>query len=88
MTSELKPHERVKACGAKARSGHPCKGFAMKNGRCKFHGGMSTGPKTDEGKQRISDAHFKHGRYSNEAKAMRRVLKQLGSEFIEITASI
>ncbi|WP_442947059.1 HGGxSTG domain-containing protein [Novosphingobium sp.] len=38
------------ACGAKTRSGQPCKRTdLMMNGRCKFHGGMSTGPKTIEG---------------------------------------
>ncbi|AXE31625.1 hypothetical protein DK842_18005 [Chromobacterium phragmitis] len=31
-------------CGAKTRSGKPCAGAAMKNGRCRMHGGRSTGP--------------------------------------------
>ena len=40
-------------CGAFARStGQPCKAKALANGRCKNHGGMSTGPKTVEGKAR------------------------------------
>lgn len=44
-------------CGAKGkRMGRPC---ALRdihaNGRCKFHGGMSTGPKTPEGKARCAD---------------------------------
>lgn len=26
-------------CGAKTRSGEPCKGWAMENGRCRMHGG-------------------------------------------------
>ncbi|EMK1731266.1 hypothetical protein V8N76_004572 [Salmonella enterica] len=33
----------TKSCGAKTRAGTPCKGFAMKNGRCRMHGGRSTG---------------------------------------------
>ena len=38
-------------CGAKTRSGEPCKRFGNKlNGRCKLHGGRSTGAKTKEGK--------------------------------------
>ena len=38
-------------CGAYARStGSPCKAQALANGRCRNHGGMSTGPKTTEGK--------------------------------------
>ena len=44
-------------CGAYARStGNPCKAKAMPNGRCKNHGGMSTGPKTLEGLQAIAQA--------------------------------
>ena len=32
-----------KICGAKTRSGKPCKAKAMANGRCYKHGGASTG---------------------------------------------
>lgn len=32
-----------KKCGAKTRAGHPCKNPAMLNGRCRLHGGLSTG---------------------------------------------
>jgi hypothetical protein len=40
-------------CGAKTRSGRPCRndGTSYSNGRCKFHGGASTGPKTEAGKK-------------------------------------
>lgn len=48
--------KRVK-CEAYARStGNPCQAKALPNGRCKNHGGMSTGPKTLEGRKAISDA--------------------------------
>jgi len=44
-------------CGAFARStGQPCKAKALVNGRCKNHGGMSTGPKTLQGRQAVSQA--------------------------------
>ena len=44
-------------CGAYARTtGNPCRAKALNNGRCKNHGGMSTGPKTSEGRQAISQA--------------------------------
>ncbi|MGZ4958698.1 MAG: HGGxSTG domain-containing protein [Methylomonas sp.] len=40
-------------CGAKTRAGTPCKQKAIyANGRCKWHGGCSTGAKTEEGKKR------------------------------------
>ena len=46
-----------KLCGAKNRKGTACRCLAIagKN-RCKFHGGLSTGPKTAEGKERIAQA--------------------------------
>jgi len=51
---------RELACGAKTRAGTPCKITTIyKSGRCKFHGGLSTGPKTAEGKARISAARRK-----------------------------
>jgi hypothetical protein len=37
-----------KICGAKTRSGKPCTQRAMANGRCRMHGGKSTGPKDKE----------------------------------------
>jgi hypothetical protein len=44
-------------CGAYARStGRPCQAKALPNGRCKNHGGMSTGPKTQEGRKAIAEA--------------------------------
>lgn len=47
-------------CGAYARStGSPCKAQALPNGRCKNHGGMSTGPKTPEGRKAIAEASRK-----------------------------
>lgn len=40
-------------CGARTRAGTPCKQKAIYiNGRCKFHGGLSTGPRTPDGKRR------------------------------------
>ena len=44
-------------CGAYARStGSPCQAKALANGRCKNHGGMSTGPRTPEGRQAIAES--------------------------------
>lgn len=43
--------ESLPLCGAKTRSGEPCKRKGNKrNGRCKLHGGNSTGAKTEQGK--------------------------------------
>lgn len=44
-------------CGAYSRStGSSCKAKALPNGRCRNHGGMSTGPKTQEGRKAIANA--------------------------------
>jgi hypothetical protein len=53
------------------RTGKPCRAAAMANGRCKVHGGKSTGPRTPEGLERSRRANWKHGYYSREAKAER-----------------
>jgi hypothetical protein len=46
---------RNKPCGARTRAGHPCRRQGLgKGGRCPNHGGMSTGPRTPEGRARIS----------------------------------
>jgi len=40
-------------CNAMTRKGTPCQAEGSgKGGRCRFHGGMSTGPKSPEGKAR------------------------------------
>lgn len=51
-------------CGAKTRSGCPCEGPAMANGRCRMHGGTSTGPRTSDGRARARTAPLTHGRRS------------------------
>jgi len=40
-------------CGAKTRKGTPCmRRELFASGRCRNHGGLCTGPKTEEGKRR------------------------------------
>ena len=47
-------------CGAKNKTGTQCKqGVLFRNGRCKFHGGASTGPKTKKGKKKSAKNGFK-----------------------------
>ena len=60
-------------CGARCRDGTPCQAPPVwdsrldrpVNGRCRMHGGLSTGPKTEEGRRRIAE--------SNRARAARLV---------------
>jgi hypothetical protein len=64
-------------CGAKTKGkGTPCRSPAMPNGRCRMHGGCSTGAKTPEGIERIRAARTKHGRYSAASIAQRRAARQ------------
>jgi len=83
LAREREPIERLRAlalvranaaprCGARSkRTGLPCRAAAMPNGRCRVHGGKSTGPRTPEGLERSRRANWKHGYYSREAKAER-----------------
>jgi hypothetical protein len=68
-------------CGAKNRRDAPCQCPAMPNGRCRLHGGLSTGPKTKEGIERIRRALTKHGRYSRQAKVEQRQYQELLRSF-------
>jgi hypothetical protein len=88
MKSDERPHEprrgtlrngnhsgdfsKSPRCGAKNRRGKPCQCPAMANGRCRLHGGLSTGPKTVAGIERIRRAVTKHGWYSMQARAERK----------------
>jgi hypothetical protein len=75
-------------CGAKTRNGTPCQSPAMPNGRCRMHGGASTGPRTPEGLERCRAARLKHGRYSAEAVARRRAGRQAIREIRALLRSI
>lgn len=46
----------TKECGAKTRSGEPCKRAPRTNGRCNLHGGLSLGG--------LASPRLKHGRHS------------------------
>ncbi len=61
------PHEDIPRCGAKTRSGGFCGHYAMKNGRCRYHGGKSTGAK---------NPRVKHGRYTKAAIEEARFINQ------------
>ena len=67
-------------CGARTRADTPCKGPAMRNGRCRMHGGTSTGPRTSEGLQRIVKARTVHGAYGAEMRELRRLMRALDEE--------
>jgi hypothetical protein len=54
--AEATPPER-RTCRATTRKGAPCRALELANGRCRNHGGMSTGPTTAEGWERTRAGH-------------------------------
>jgi len=71
-SAALEVANAVRRCGAKRkRDAEPCPAPAMRNGRCRVHGGRSTGPNTADGLARSRRANWKHGHYSAEARAER-----------------
>jgi hypothetical protein len=47
-------------CGARTRKGTPCKRRDLhRGGRCPLHGGLSTGPRTEQGKRQSSRNGFR-----------------------------
>jgi hypothetical protein len=66
------PMHVSRRCGAHCRTtGQPCQQAAMPNGRCRMHGGRSTGP------PKGNKNNFQHGRYSAEAIAGRSKIREL-----------
>ena len=66
-------------CLAKTRRGTKCQSAEYKhNGRCRLHGGLSTGARTPEGLQRISEANLKHGRQTKDKLAAQRHAAKVG----------
>ena len=56
-------------CGAQTRGGCVCRAPAMANGRCRMHGGTSTGVRSEAGRARIRAARTVHGGYGAAAQA-------------------
>jgi len=53
------------ACGAKTKTGAPCDVPVVPGKRrCRMHGGLSTGPKSEEGRERIREAQRKRWKRS------------------------
>ena len=80
----LGPAHFLQSCGARTRRGTACQKppLAGKT-RCRLHGGLSTGPRTAEGKARITDAHWKHGRRS---RAFTEARKQIWADLRAVEA--
>ena len=76
-------------CGARTRRGTPCQSPAYKhNHRCRLHGGLATGPRTEEGLARLTASKIKHGKFTKErreaAKRRAQVARELRAELTEL----
>jgi hypothetical protein len=78
LKNDNPPGDFTKAprCGARTRRGTSCACPAMPNGRCRLHGGLSTGPRTPAGLERSRRARWKHGFYSREWIEARRAARR------------
>jgi hypothetical protein len=72
--------QSCRRCGARTRSGVKCKAPAMSNGRCRMHGGKSTGPRTAEGLERMRRANTRHGNYSEKSRRLIQAVRKLVRE--------
>jgi hypothetical protein len=61
----------VRRCGARTRAGGACRQPAMANGRCRLHGGKSTGPRTPAGLAASRAARLRHGGHAGALVALR-----------------
>ena len=68
---------RPACCGARTRQGGECGQLAMANGRCRYHGGLSTGPRTEEGMRRLRAAVTKHGNRTAAAREFQALVREL-----------
>lgn len=76
-------HTRLR-CHARTRRGKDCPNFARANGRCRRHGGLSTGPKTPEGLQRSQQARLTHGFYSVSMQALQQAFQSLYNSAVKL----
>jgi hypothetical protein len=76
------PHEQQYLCGAKAKhNGKQCRQFAMKNGRCYYHGGKSTGAKKPH-------RPIKHGLRTSDSEKINKMVNELIRESKQLIAEI
>jgi hypothetical protein len=54
----ITPKSKRPLCGARCQDGHECRAHCVEaRKRCRLHGGLSTGPKTEAGRLRIAESN-------------------------------
>ena len=75
------PNWQGQRCEAQTRRGTLCQRPArLPVGRCKLHGGASTGPRTEEGRARLIEARTKHGKFTKGKRSEAKRRAQVGPE--------
>ena len=75
------PNWQGQRCEARTRRGTPCQRPGNKiNGRCKLHGGHSTGPWTAEGIARLAESKTTHGRTTMPERAKAKYRAEVGRQ--------
>ena len=66
-------------CGARTKAGGACQRPAVtRTGRCTRHGGKSTGPRTQAGRDKIAALHTKNGGLTKEKREAARKRAEVG----------
>jgi len=74
-------------CGARTRSGASCRQPAVPNGRCRFHGGKSTGPRTAAGLRHSQTARLSHGFRTAKIIDLRSAATRIGRDLKLLSAA-
>ncbi len=75
-------------CGARTRAGCACRQPAMANGRCRLHGGKSTGARTAAGLARCRTATLAHGQRTAEIIALKSAAARHGRNLRALTRAV
>ena len=75
------PNWQGQRCEAKTRRGTLCQRPArLPVGRCKLHGGRSSGPKTADGLARLTAARTIHGKFTKEKREIAKRRAEQGRQ--------
>ena len=74
-------------CAARTRAGTACRSPAMVNGRCRMHGGASTGARTAAGRAVLSRAAWKHGCLSAATRAHHEAVRRTREDLETLVAA-
>jgi len=83
------PNWQGQRCEAVTRKGTLCQRPGTKqNGRCKLHGGRSTGPRTEDGLARLTASKTTHGRTTKAERAKAKHRAEVGRQVMREVAEV